>query len=115
MPHRFNLRLVTKVKVLRHLNNLKASKSAGPDNLPPRLLKDAAGALAGPLTHLINLLFKHSTFLKRLKIAKVILLFKSGPRNSFDNYRPIFILPILSKIYEGFLTNSLQNILKAVN
>ena len=99
-PHRFNFRPVTKAKVLRNLNNLKASKSAGPDNLPPRLLKDAAEALAGPLTHLINLSFKHSTFPKRLKIAKVIPLFKSGPRKNLDNYRPISILPILSKIFE---------------
>ena len=97
-PHRFNFPPVTKGKVLRNLNNLKASKSAGPDNLPPRLLKDAAKALLGPLTHLINLPFKHSTFPKRLKIAKVIPLFKSGPRENLDNYRPI--LPILSKIFE---------------
>ena len=44
--------------------------------------------------------FKHSTFLKRLKFAKVIPLFKSGPRENLDNYRPICILPILSKILE---------------
>ena len=82
---RFNFRPVTKAKVLRNLNNLKASKSVGPDNLPPRLLKDAAKALSDPLTHLINLSFKHSTFPKRLKIAKVIPLFKSGPRENLDN------------------------------
>ena len=99
-PHNFNFRPVTKAKVLRNLNNLKASKSAGPDNLPPRLMKDAAEALAGPLTYLINLSFKQSTFPNRIKIAKVIPLFKSGPRKNLDNYRPISILPILSKIFE---------------
>ena len=99
-PHNFNFRPITKAKVLRNLNNLKASKSAGPDNLPPRLMKDAAEALAGPLTYLINLSFKQSTFPYRLKVAKVIPLFKSGPRKNLDNYRPISILPILSKIFE---------------
>ena len=89
-----------KEKILRNLNKLKASKSAGPDNLPPRLMRDAAEALAGPMTHLINLSFKYSNFPKRLKIEEVIPLFKSGTRKNLDNYRPISILPIFSKIFE---------------
>ena len=68
--HSFNFRPVTKAKVLRNLNNLKASKSADPDNLPPRLMKDATEALVGPLIHLINLSFKHSTFPKDSRLQK---------------------------------------------
>ena len=112
-PHSFNFRPVTKAKVLRNLNNLNVSKSAGPDNLPPRLLKDAAGTLAGPLTHLINLSFKHSTFSSRLKVAKVIPLFKSGPRKSFDNYRLISTLPILSKSFERIAYEQFAEYLKS--
>ena len=75
-------------------------------------MKDAAQALAGPLTHLINLLFKHSAFPKRLKIAKVIPIFKSGQRKYLDNYRPISILPILSRIFERIAYEQLAEYLE---
>ena len=71
-PHSFNFRLVTKEKVLRNLNDLKASKSADPDNLPPRLMRDAAEALACPLTHLINLSFEYSEKAQDCKSDSII-------------------------------------------
>ena len=43
------------------------------------------------------------------KIARVIPLHKKGPRNLLNNYRPIFILPIVSKVYEKVLHEQLYN------
>ena len=43
----------------------------------------------------------------KLKIAKIIPLFKSGDPKAFNNYRPISILPCLSKIYEKVVYNRL--------
>ena len=69
-------------------------------NLPPGLLKDAACNLSAPLAHLINLSLQTGTFPADWKVAKVVPVHKSGSFSSFDNYRSISILPILSKIIE---------------
>ena len=99
--------------MLRHLLNLKLTKAPGYDNLPPKMLKDAAMSLAEPLTHIINRYMTNSTVPCTLKIAKVLPLFKSGPRNLVDNYRPISILPVISKILERVIYDQLSDYLES--
>ena len=61
-------------------------------------MKDAASVLSASSTQLINISFETtSAFPAEWKIAKIIPIHKSGSYSSFDNYRPISILPTLSK------------------
>jgi len=53
-----------------------------------------------PLCYIINLSLQTGLFPSDLKAARVTPIFKSGQKDSFDNYRPISILPALSKIFE---------------
>ena len=96
----FKFQSVSKERVRRHLAKLKSTKSPGHDNLPPRLLKDCADFIAKPLAHIINLSLKTSLVPNKLKITKVIPLHKSGNKALPDNYRPMSVLPVLSKILE---------------
>ena len=57
-------------------------------------------SLCEPLALIINQLFLTGIFPDRLKLAKVLPLFKKGDQNSVDNYRPISLLPAISKIFE---------------
>ena len=98
--------------MLRHLLNLKSTKALGHDNLPPKILKDAALALAEPLTYIINRSLRDSTVPGTLKIAKVLPLFKSGPKTLMDNHRPISILPAISKILERVVYDQLSGYLE---
>ena len=65
------------------------------------------------------MLFNYSivteSFPSEWKIAKVIPLHKSGPRNLLDNYRPISILPAISKVFEKILYKQLFNHLNNAN
>ena len=54
-------------------------------------------------------------FPDELKIAKVIPLFKTGNRNSVSNYRPISILPTLSKIFEKLIHKRIYEFLETHN
>ena len=66
------------------------------------LLRDI---LAGPITRLGNLSFESGSFLKFLKIATVTPIFKSRSRNDITNcYRPISVVPLLSKIFENAMS-----------
>eukprot|EP00733_Pompholyxophrys_punicea_P000902 Pompholyxophrys_punicea_v1_NODE_358_length_2166_cov_13.459498.p1 type:complete len:587 gc:universal NODE_358_length_2166_cov_13.459498:2017-257(-) len=71
-------------------------------------LRDGADYLAEPLAFLINLSLSTSTFPDSLKVAKITPLFKKGARDDPTNYRPISVLPLLSKLFEKFVDNCLR-------
>ena len=77
---------------------LKRKKSSGLDYLSPGLLKDFADEIAEPLHHIINLSLSSSTVPLIWKETRIIPLFKSCDVPNPSNYRPISVLPVLSKI-----------------
>ena len=79
---------------------MKAKNSAGFDNISSKLLKNCATLLIAPITALINQSLVKGIFPDLLKIAKVIPIYKKGDEHVFDNYRPISLLPTISKIFE---------------
>ena len=79
---------------------MKSNKAVGLDKISARLLKDAVDVITPSLTALFNLSFQTRTFPSIWKTAKVIPLFKKGDKQNASNYRPISILPTISKILE---------------
>ena len=49
---------------------------------------------------MINQSLRTGIFPDKLKIAKVLPFFKKGDASILDNYRPISLLPVISKVYE---------------
>ena len=72
----------------------------GLDNIPPGYLKGVAYVIAKPLTRVINLSLNTGIVPNDFKLGGVVPIFKSSSANNTDNYRPISVLPILSKILE---------------
>ena len=71
------------------------------------LMKNAKSAISDSLTHIFNQAIAHSSFPDEWKTARVLPLYKSGQRNVPGNYRPISILPSISKIMEKILFDQL--------
>ena len=111
-PSKFQLQSVPYDYVEQELNKLKTNEAAGLDKISTRLLKDTASVIAPVLTNLINKSFTSGCFPKRWKSAKVFALFKDGERTSKENYRPISVLPAVSKIIERIAHNQLSDYLK---
>ena len=97
--------------VLDLLNNTNCSKAPGLDNLSGLFLKDGADILSGPITELINLSISSCTFPDQCKIAKIKPIFKKGSKTDPGNYRPISLLPLISKIFERVIHDQLQSYL----
>ena len=66
-------------------------------------LKLLAPAILPDLTHFVNTCLIKSTFPDMLKTALIIPIYKSGSRSLFSNYRPISVLPFLSKVLESVI------------
>ena len=88
------------MEVVESLNKLDVSKSTGLDGLGPRILKLITPIISKSICHIINLSIMTGTFPTILKQARVIPIHKSGNTEDPGNYRPISILPTLSKIIE---------------
>ena len=93
------------------ISNLKEKTCAGYDHLDVSLIKDLKTAISPILTQLINLGYKQQKFPDSLKIAIIKPIFKDKDQNEISNYRPIAILPILSKIFERAATDQIMDYL----
>ena len=98
--------------VRNQLKALKRKKATGLDQLPSALFKDSANEIAKPLTHIINLSLNSSLVPTCWKRAKVTPVFKSGSVDDVSNYRPISVLPVLSKIMERAVFTQLSEYLE---
>ena len=90
------------INVIYSLNN----SSAGYDEMCASILKKCIDEFITLITYLVNLSIRQGTFPNELKLAKVILIFKSGNQQLISNYRPISVLSFFSKA--NFLINFLD-------
>ena len=93
------------------IRNLKPKSSAGYDNISTKLLKEIENVISRPLSIIINQSLCTGIFPDKLKIAKVIPLYKKDDVRSFGNYRPISLLSSISKIFERVAFNQLYDYL----
>ena len=94
---------------------LNVNKSTGLDGIGPRILKLSAPIITNVITHIVNVSISTNKFPSMLKNAKLTPVYKNGDKTIPENYRPISILPTLSKIIERQVTNSVLNYLNANN
>ena len=108
---RFSIPEMSQNFVERELARMQPNKSTGLDGIGARLLRIASHIVAAPLQHIYNLSIRTGVFPSRWKEARVTPIFKSGDIQDKGNYRPISILPILSKIIERHVHKHLYNFL----
>ncbi|XP_075150599.1 uncharacterized protein LOC142224699 [Haematobia irritans] len=101
----FSFRCVTEAEVAKSFSDVK-SNSVGTDSLHPSFLKTLLPALLPHFTYIFNTIPTKSTFPKDWKISKIIPVPKK-----FNDYRPIAILPFLSKIMEKLMNNQMNTYL----
>jgi hypothetical protein len=88
----FNIPEFSLLEVVDAINKLKSKKSSGPDGIPPYIIKGCGEILAQPICHIFNVAIRTCTFPDALKIARVTPIFKSGSKESVENYRPISLI-----------------------
>ena len=103
---------ITPSEVNDYLLSIPTHKATGIDGLGARVLRIAAPEISCSIAKIINHCIETCTFPSQWKIAKVKPLFKNqGNKQDIQNYRPISILPILSKVFERHIFNAVNTYL----
>jgi exonuclease III len=88
------------VKIINTLNN---TGSTGYDEICTKVVKACASEFAPLLARFVNGCFEEGIFPSTLKLSVVKPLFKHGERYNIINYRPIALVPVLSKVFEKIM------------
>ena len=104
------IREVTISETLKNISELGNSTAFGRDYLDAKSLKYAADYLAGPITKIVNSSISSGSYIMKWKTARVIPVLKSKEvsRLQPSSYRPISLLPVLSKIVERTVQVQMQ-------
>ena len=106
----FGFQYTNPTDVSKIINKMKPKSSAGYDNISSKLLIQIGDIIACPLSIIINQSLCTGIFPKKLKLAKVIPLYKKDYEKSFGNNRPISLLSSFSKIFERIVFNQLYDL-----
>ena len=85
--------------------SVKHNKAAGHDDIDSNVIIKVYDEISYPLFMIFHSSFNEGIFPEQLKVAKVSPIFKVGNIEEIGNYRPISVLPILSKVLERIMYN----------
>ena len=106
---------VTEPEVLKVINSMAPKTSNGVDGISNKILKLVKFIILKPITKLFNKSITMGVFPTALKAAKIVPIYKKGELNNINNYRPISLLPTMSKIWEKLMNIQLQEKLDEYN
>ena len=96
---------VTEIKKI--ISKMQPKNSTRIDEIPISVVKSSSDYILFGLCHIFNLSLSQGQFIIVFKKAKVIPVHKKGQKTNVNNYQPISLLPVLSKILEKIVYNRL--------
>ena len=109
-----NIKCITPEDVKRVIRSLR-SVGGGLDGINTFILKGTYRPLLNELTFFFNLCLKTATFPEKLKVAIIVPIYKAGSKDLFNNYRPISLLPMFSKVLEKIIYEQITSYLNDNN
>ncbi len=101
--------------VRKTIKNFKPKNSNNAQGVSTKMIKHIADEISVPLAHIFNLSLSMGVFPTKLKLCRVVPIFKAGNNMECDNYRPISLLSSISKILEKIVSEKLVQHLTSNN
>ena len=111
----FRLKPVTSDDVEKCIKSIRNDCSTGYDNIPASFIKPISEYISSPLTFIINNFIKEAKFPSQWKIARISPIPKVSTPSELKDYRPVSILPILSKVYEKLVLKQITQFIEEQN
>ena len=99
---------ITREDIKKRLDRLDVSKATGSDEIPALILRNNSDIFSEILYIIFRRSYTEGTVPRLMKAANVVPIFKKGNKKSLNNYRPISLNPIISKIFEEIVKDSIQ-------
>ena len=106
------MRPVDEEEVINIVKGCTKKKSSYLEDINMDTVAKVVTVICKPLAHICSISFRTGVFPSRMKIAKVIEMFKSGTETDDTNYRPISLLPQFSKILEKLFLTRINSFFK---
>ena len=100
---------VSSMRIVSEINKLRIGKAAGLDNIPITVVRDVGDVVAKPLAMIFNSSLENGIFPDIWKLARVTPIFKSGVTKDVNNYRPISVISVFSRISERIVHDLILN------
>ena len=110
----FEFSATSKEDMKNEIVALNPGKSGTHLNIPTKILKLSLNTCCEYLTSTFNDMLENCSFPDRLKLADITPIFKKGDATIPDNYRPISVLPVVSKLFERIMQNQMYNFLNDI-
>ena len=96
----FNFHCSTEMETMKAIDTLENKSSSVHDGISKKIVKLLKNEFSKPLTGIINQMLKTGIFPDSFNTSKIVPLFKKGDHGLPTNYRPISLLPTISKVFE---------------
>ena len=111
----FNFNEISELTVGKLIDRIRIGVATGSDGISAKIVKDCKDVILPVMTDIVNLSLRTSTFPESMKIATIKCLHKKFSTEEPSNYRPLSILPILSKIFERAAVDQIVQFLETNN
>ncbi|XP_062612802.1 uncharacterized protein LOC134274545, partial [Saccostrea cucullata] len=105
----FQFKPIDEEFISKQISKINTRKATGIDGISPKILHYAKPVIISPLTKLVNMSLSSSVFPDSLKIAQVVPIHKKNSVLDKGNYRPVSVLPALSKVFENAINTQISN------
>lgn len=113
-PDKSNIRPATVKEVIREIKTkVKQKKAPGYDLITGKVVKELSKKAIVKLTSIINAAIRLTYVPRQWKVAEIVMIPKPGkPTTEKTSYRPISLLPVLSKVFEGIILTRLMAVIQ---
>ena len=109
------LQPTNKAEIEKIINSFDSNKSSDIYGMSPRFLKMLSPAISETLSNIFNESFARGVFPDHMKLGMITPTFKGGSKPDVSNYRPVSVLPTISKILEKLMLFRLTKFLDTHN
>jgi hypothetical protein len=110
----FSFNYTCEDEVSKIISKLDIKKAIGYDGIPVKILKISVSLLTPVVTHMINHCIDKCVFPHALKLAEVSSIYKKSDKLCKENYRPISVLVIVSKVYEKIFVQRMSRYIEKI-